>query len=434
MRKQFAAAGTGFADLIQDAFQARPFAALSAAAELTVPDHAADGVGGALGGAHDVEQRRTKAVGVRQQPGGHLRLELGQRCRTGAIERHIQRNHHLALPAGRSRITLVAGAGMGAHQIFAPGMHHHDGYGVAVDRHRRAERYPALVGTGDDAIGAIEQEHVGAIHAVAVGGKDAPHFFSKCKAQAQHADHPPGHRVAHAARIDQRFAPTGLEFAGAEGFDPRVAGQCLRQQRVGADVEVAAVVEPNQYPTMYVEQNDFFVHRVFVTIGAQALGDSRPLCCERRVPAAGGSLGLGLGSGMDISIVIRIRIRIRISIGVRISTGVAARDEIAQFLIGRQETDVGGAFVQITHHDLDDVLRAGGQLIEHVGHFLMHEVEHQFVFELTKRRARGGHRRQDRLRLERAVQLGRGLDHAPVQVQFMQGLFALADVAHVRQE
>lgn len=109
-------------------------------------------------------------------------------------------------------------------------------------------------------------------------------------------------------------------------------------------------------------------------------------------------------------------------------------DEVAQVRVGGEETDVGGALVEVAHDDVDHVLGAGLDLPDGIAQFFQHQTGHEVPLHLPELGAGGGHGGQDGARVLRAVHLGRRLDQAPHQVQLPQRHLAARYIAHVRQQ
>ena len=220
--------------------------------------------------------------------------------------------------------------------------------------------------------------------------KDARHFLLEVEAQAQHADDHAGVGMQHAARINQRLLFGRTQIRGAKCFNIRVAGQRLGQQRINTAFQRRGLVNLHQHIAGGIEQHDFVVHRVFAAVGPQPLANGVLVVSE-------------------------------------------ARDKGAQLVVGGQKTHIGGALVQIAHHDIDHILGLGADLIEHRGNFFIHQTGDQFLLQAVEAFARGRHGRQNGFRLDRAVHLGGRFNHAPHQVQLVQRLFAADHVAHVGQ-
>ncbi len=285
---------------------------------------------------------------------------------------------------------MIALGREGSHQVLAARKHHQQGRRAPVDRHHGTQGDPQGIGTFNHAVVTIEQHHVGAPVRIAVRLEDARHFLFEVEAQTQHADDDAGVGMQHAAGIDQRLLAGGAQVRGAKRFDVAVAGQRLRNQRINAAFERRGFINLHQHVACGIEQNDFVIHRVFAAVGTQSLANGARVVGE-------------------------------------------AGDKGAQFVIGGEKAHIGGALVQIAHHNVDDVLGLGPNLVKHRGHFLTHQTGHQFLLQTIEAFTRGRHGRQNGLGLDRAVHLGRRFNHAPHQVQLVQRLFAANHVAHVGQ-
>jgi hypothetical protein len=171
---------------------------------------------------------------MRQQALHQGRFDVGQRLRAVAAEGQVDRDHQLRLPAGRARIALVAGRAEGAHQVLAAAEHQQLRLAIDVGGHPHAGRNPQRIGAADHVVVGVQQQHVGALRRVAVGGEDGVHLLLEVEAQAQHAGRRAAVGMQHAVRVHQRTRFAGPQVGGAEGFVVAVLLQRLLQQRVAA--------------------------------------------------------------------------------------------------------------------------------------------------------------------------------------------------------
>ena len=385
-RKQLVAACAVVTDLGQHRFELAQIALVAGGHHFTVPDHAAHGVGR----LDDFVERRAERGGVRQQAFGDGFVELLQDAGADLGEGHVQGHHHLALPARGAGVALVALRGVGLRQVFAPAVDAQFGLAGAVHGHAHAARDPGLIGTGQHAVVAVEQQDVVACVVAVAGLEDAAHFVFEAEDQAEHPDDLLGLRVQHALGVDQGGAGAGTQVGGAEGFHVGLAGQRGGDQWVAAAFDGRERVDVGEHGTLGVQQDDLLVDGVLVTVGTQALHGT-------------------------------------------VAVGAQAGDVLAQLAVGGQEADVGGALVEVADHDVDDVAGLGANLGHDVVHALAHQAVNEVALQALEALAGGSDHRQQAAGVVAAVHLGHGFDHAPHQVEFAQRGFAAHHIAHVRQ-
>ena len=261
---------------------------------------------------------------------------------------------------------------------------------ILVGGQLHPQRDPVAVAAGDDPVLGVQQQGHAAPLGGTAAGKDAGHFALEVEGQAQHPAGLARAGVQHALGVQQGLLLVRAQVTGAEGFQVAVAGQRLRQQRVQAAFHGRGFVDLRQHRALGVDEHDLVVDRVLAAVFAQPFHDAAAIA--------------------------------------------DASDVVAQRAVRGQEADIGGAFVQIAHHDVDDVVGAGGDLRHDlVDRFGDHRV-HQVQLQPLEAFAGGGHHGQHAVGFFGAVHLRGGFDQAPQQVELVQGAFAACDIPHVGDE
>ncbi len=370
----------GQADLREHRLQARPVVALGARHQPSVPDHAPQVAIDHRGLVLNGDQ-----VGVVEGDGVVVCTGVA------AAERRQQGDHCEAAPTW-PHVALVAVRRAGDGQILATAEDHAIDCAFRSRRQPHAQRHMALVVARHHALLAVQEHDGKLVAAVGHAGKDARHLVGKAEAQNQDAE--PAAAVLDAMRVQQRGRAPG-QIGRSVALHVAGRRQGLAHDRVGTARRHRRVIEPDQYLALGVEQDDVVVDGVLGPVLGQA--------------AAHVVAGLTTGCGI-------------------------ARAKPAQDLVGGQETDVGGAFEQVAHQDVDHALRLGRQLVLQFSQALRSQAFHQAPLQAVEALTGLGQRRQDRLHVLWTADRCAGLDHLPGQAEVAHIALGGLHPTHVRNQ